>query len=78
MARYQVYLLDRFGRAEIRMDHECADDTAATDFGRSLRSDKDVDVWREDRRVARIGKGAKAGKDDERNCGCKPISLPGR
>jgi hypothetical protein len=78
MARYQLYLLDRFGRAEMRMDHECADDTAATAFGRSLRSDKDVDVWREDRRVARIGKEAKPDRDIAQDCGCKPISLPGR
>lgn len=74
MARYQLYLLDRFGRAIKREDHDCSNDGAAVLQGRSLCQEHDVDVWREDRRVARVHRG-----DDKalggKKVGCPPLSL---
>lgn len=74
MARYELYLLDRFGRAIRRKDYNCSDDSGAMRQGQNLAQDHEVDIWKDGQHIGRVP----AGKDkSEQHQGtvCRRISL---
>jgi len=52
MQNYRTYLLDRDGHISNAIDMECANDEQAKECAKKFLSDRDAELWQQDRLIA--------------------------
>ena len=55
MSQYRAYVIGKDGHFEKAVELDCADDQAAQEYAKQLVDGHDVELWQQDRRIAKFG-----------------------